>query len=93
MMDAVVWTLPDCPRCDKVKAALRAGGRPVCEKNLEKLRSGEEPDVDAMAQLMLTDELAPLVRTDDRFLGLEEIDRLIEEGDGCSNSNCRSLPR
>lgn len=82
-MDVVVWTLPDCPRCEKAKAALRAGGLSVTERELRRLRSGEEPDVDAMAQLLLTDETTPLVRANGRFWEPEEIDvlGLLREGE------------
>jgi hypothetical protein len=87
-----LWTLPDCPRCDKVKAALRAGGFAPDEKDLRKLRSGEEPDVDAMTHLVMTGEVAPLVRVGDRFLEPDEVDGLIEGDDACLSSNCH-FPR
>ena len=92
-MTAVVWTLPDCPRCERVKQALRTGGVPVEVRDLRLLRSGEEPDVEAMTQLVMTGEEAPLVCIGGRFLDPEEIAGLMEGRDGCSNSNCHSPHR
>lgn len=92
-MTATVWTLPDCPRCDKVKTALRSGGFHPVEKDLRRLRSGDEPDVDAMAHLVMTGETAPLVRVGERFLEPGEVEALIGGDDACLKSNCRFHPR
>jgi glutaredoxin len=40
-----VWTLPDCPDCEEVKAELRFAGIPFAERSLIKLRKGEILDV------------------------------------------------
>ena len=87
-----VWTLPDCPRCEKAKAALRSGGFVPEEKDLRKLRSGDEPDIDAMAHLAMTGGIAPLVRVGERFLEPHEVEALIEGDEACLKSSCHTRP-
>ena len=72
-----VWMLPDCPRCHDAMAVLRAAGHEPAAQPIQALRSGETCDVDAMAQLVMTDGLAPMVRVNERFLESEEVDSLI----------------
>ena len=68
-----VWTLPDCPDCEEVKAELRAVGIPFAERSLIKLRKGEILDVDAMTEVVMRDGKAPMVRVDGRFLSDDEL--------------------
>lgn len=79
-MTATVWTLPDCPLCEKAIWVLEKRHRHVTRLSLEKLSKGEEPNVDAMAHLALTGGAAPLVFIDGRFLEPEEVDALIASG-------------
>jgi len=88
-----VWTLPDCPRCEKVKAALRARGEEFTERDIGKLWAGEDRDVEAMVQLALQGGAAPLVRREGVFLKPGEVEALLAEGDKCSSSSCHTLPR
>ena len=81
-MTAIVWTLRDCPTCEAVIFALKQRHRKVTRLSLEKLASGEEPDIDAMAHLAMTGGVAPIVFIDGRFLESDEINALIsKEGD------------
>ena len=68
-----VWTLPDCPDCERVKTELRAEGIPFAERSLLKLRKGEILDVDAMTEVVMRDGKAPMVRVDGRFLSDNEL--------------------
>lgn len=68
-----VWTLPDCPDCERVKVELRAAGIPFAERSLLKLRKGEILDVDAMTEVVMRDGKAPMVRVDGRFLSDNEL--------------------
>jgi hypothetical protein len=76
-MTAVLWTLPDCDRCTRAIGALERQHRKVTRLSLQKLISGEEPDIDAMAHLSMTGSPAPLVFLDGRFLEPGEVDALI----------------
>lgn len=76
-MTAIVWTLPECPKCESVISELRQRHRKITRLSLEKLASGEEPDIDAMAHLAMTGGAAPIVFIDGRFLEPEEINQLI----------------
>lgn len=91
-MTVTVWTMPECPRCDRVKETLRAGGFAPLVKELAKLRSGTEPDVDAMAHLIMSGELAPIVLIGGQLLEPDEVDQLIEGNLECLNSNCHIPP-
>jgi hypothetical protein len=77
-MTATVWTLPDCPKCDAVVAELKRRHRKVTRLSLEKLSKGEEPDVDAMAHLVLTGGAAPIVFVDGRFMEPEDVEALVQ---------------
>jgi glutaredoxin len=68
-----VWTLPDCPECERVKADLRRAGIPFAERSLPRLRRGEILDVDAMTEVVMRDGKAPMVRVDGRFLNDDEL--------------------
>ena len=76
-MTAIVWALPECPKCESVIFELRQRHRNITRLSLEKLASGEEPDIDAMAHLAMTGGAAPIVFIDGRFLEPEEINQLI----------------
>jgi len=75
-----VWTLDDCDRCRRTVEALQRLKRKVITRGLQRLRSGVEPDVDAMTALVLAHGVAPLVRIKGRFLEPREIDALIKTG-------------
>ena len=77
MMRIEVWMLPDCPRCHDALAVLRAADFKPSAQPIQALRSGEVQDVDAMAHLVMTDGLAPMVRVEGRFLEQEEVDALV----------------
>ena len=76
-MTAIVWTLPECPKCEAVITELKRRHRKITRLSLEELSSGEEPDIDAMAHLAMTAGAAPIVFLDGRFLEPEEISALI----------------
>lgn len=78
-MRAYVWTLPECPRCSQVIQKLQAVHRRVEIRSLERLQSGEEPDVDAMAAFVLGGGVAPLVRIEGRYLDASDLKPLLEE--------------
>ena len=72
-----VWGIPGCERCELVKKALTDRGCQVIEKDLFKLKSGVEPNIDALAAFAMSGEYVPLVCMDGRFLEPDEIDGLI----------------
>lgn len=89
-MTVVIWTLPDCSRCDALKKALHAVGTSFSERKLSRLMSGEDCHLDAMVSYAWND-LAPLMMVDDVFLDLDAIDAIIGGGE-CTNSHCRIRP-
>lgn len=78
-MRATVWTLSECSKCEAVISELKRRHRKVTRLSLEKLSSGEEPDIDAMAHLAMTGGAAPIVFIDGRFLESDEINALISK--------------
>ncbi len=79
-----VWTLPNCPRCEKAKAGLTGAGLAFEERSLDALRRGNIRDVEALAALAMADYQAPLVRMDGRFMERHELVTLMAGcGDGC----------
>lgn len=64
---AVVYSIPDCPRCTNAKNVLSALGYAVVEQDGEALAQGKIPDSEAMAELVMTGEY-PVVVVDDRAI-------------------------
>ena len=77
MHEIEVWTLPDCPRCEEVKTALTEAGFRFVECPLQKLKTGEILNVDAMVQLVMQDNAAPLTRVDGRFVSDVEFEAML----------------
>ena len=83
-MQIEVWTLPNCPRCEKAKAGLASAGLAFEERSLDALRRGDIRDVEALAALAMADYQAPLVRWDGRFVERHELVTLMAScSDGC----------
>jgi glutaredoxin len=76
-MHIEIWTMPDCPRCEAAKNALRSAGLGYEERSLEALRKGEILDVDAMTEAVMQGGLAPMIRVDDRFLSDAEFEAML----------------
>lgn len=76
-----LWTLPDCPRCEKAGRRLREAGLPYALRSIEALRRGEIQDVDALAYLVLSDGQAPMIRVDGRFVTRAEFEDLLAEAE------------
>ena len=84
-MRVEVWTLPNCPRCEKAKAELASAGLAFEERSLDALRRGDIRDVEALAALAMADYQAPIVRMDGRFVERHELLTLMA---GCG-SQCQ----
>ena len=59
-MKAIVYTLPDCPRCKQEIARLEAEGVKVTERSMNDLREGKYGDPDAIADASMQGWAAPL---------------------------------
>jgi len=79
MPEIEVWTLPDCPTCEQVEADLTDAGIPFVKRSLIALRDCEITDDDAMAELILRDGAAPLIRVDGRFISVGQIQQYLQE--------------
>jgi glutaredoxin-related protein len=77
-MDIQIWTLENCPRCTAVKNALSKQEMDYTVLDMKALQKGDILDVDAMAQLVMTDGVAPMVRVGERFLDDDEIESLLQ---------------
>jgi glutaredoxin len=67
----IVWTQEGCPLCERVKEALSDEG--FEERHAEELLSGDDPDVEAMAQLAMQNMELPLVQRGDVFLDPHDV--------------------
>jgi hypothetical protein len=68
----VVYTMPDCPICDLIKTNVRV----TEERSIEDLASGKIHDREAMAQLQLQDQQAPVVIVDGFAVTLDALMRM-----------------
>lgn len=73
---AIVYSLPDCPRCDQTKASLKNLGYSVEERSAEALERGEYKDAEALSELAFNDGAVPVVIVDGR--AVREGDTLFE---------------
>lgn len=83
MLQIELWTLPDCGKCELLKYYLTGKHLPFTEMDLNALRDGAIQDDDALAELALHDNQAPLIRVNGHFvtlLALPEILREIRDG-------------
>lgn len=74
-----IWSLPDCPRCDELKAYLKDAGVPFTEKSIASLRAGEIRDDEALVELALNDGTAPLIRVHGQFVTLLALPSILQE--------------
>lgn len=65
-MKATIWTMPRCSGCDHARAAVAALGYEIQERSGTALQSGDEPHVDALAQLAAQDMAYPVILLEDR---------------------------
>ena len=74
-----IWSLPDCPRCDELKAHLMTAGVAFNEKSLVSLRAGEIRDEEALVELAINDGTAPLIRVHGHFITLLALPTILKE--------------
>lgn len=58
---AIVYTVPDCPRCDNAKAVLDGLGYSVETRDVDALVRGDYRDVEALTELTMNDGAVPVV--------------------------------
>lgn len=73
----IVWTMEDCPRCEDFIDIIADTDQYEIRK-LENLTNGKEPDVDALVHLMMIESVAPMVKIDEKFLSVEEVNAILE---------------
>lgn len=73
---AIVYSLPDCFRCNQVKAALKNLGYDVEERSAEALERGEYHDNEALSELTFNDGAVPVVIVDGK--AIREGDKLYD---------------
>lgn len=66
MQDVILWTLRDCPVCDRVKHCLPEGGYTELDANA--LIDGTQKHPEAMVQLAMQDMQLPLVMVNGYFV-------------------------
>jgi len=66
-MNVVIYTMKNCPECEKVKLVFKETGTSFEEKDLNVLLS-ENTDVDALTQLAMQDMSAPVIKIDNDFI-------------------------
>ena len=76
MHKVILYTLPDCPECDRVKEKLTSEGVEFEEKSAAHLTSGIEHDMEAMVQLATQGMAAPVMLVDGRGV---DSDRFFED--------------
>jgi glutaredoxin len=67
MAKAIVWTNENCPKCDAVKAALKAQGVEIEERPAAGLTNGDEFNPKALKMLAAQNYATPLVCVDEKF--------------------------
>jgi glutaredoxin len=63
---AIVYTLPDCPRCDNAKNVLAALGYSVEVREAKVLARGDIHDNEASAEFHMNDGAVPIIIIDGR---------------------------
>lgn len=79
MLQIEIWTLLGCGKCELLKAYLIDKQLPFSERDLTGLRSGEIHDDDALAELALHDNQAPLIRVNGHFITLLALPEVLRE--------------
>jgi len=80
-MKFIVYDMPDCTVCARVKAVLLEGGVPVEVRSLERLQRGEYKDIEAMTQLIIQGHKAPVVLGDGKPIDWSEVEEI---ANGCN---------
>ena len=60
--EVTLWSVLECKECDRVFKWYLNLGYAINKKDANKLLSGEEPDLDAMAALAYQNQALPIIR-------------------------------
>jgi len=60
--EVTLWSSPDCGECDRIFKWYLNLGYAINKKDVDKLMSGEEPDLDAMTALAYQNNALPIIR-------------------------------
>ena len=80
--EVTIWVVPDCPRCEQVKAAFPDAMVFALHGYLAETWADR---ADVRAQLAFQDGNAPVVKIGEEFVDVSRLDRL------CADSSCKVL--
>jgi glutaredoxin len=77
-MAAVVWTMKDCPNCEKAKEMLKMANVSFEERNAEGLTNGDEFNPKAVKFFAAQRFAAPLVCFDENFVKIGDLENTLK---------------
>ena len=64
MKQIIIWTIPDCPECERIKAMFSDAEI----RDLQPIMDGAEKDMEVITQLAMQNMAAPVVRVGEDFI-------------------------